>query len=48
MQLGIAGIGMGIPLATVGTLVIMVGYMLTGRWKKNIAQEGAQPGEVSM
>jgi putative MATE family efflux protein len=48
MQMGITGVGMGIPIASLGTLIIMVGYMLTGKWKHNAAQSGAASGEISM
>jgi Na+-driven multidrug efflux pump len=34
---GLFGVGLGAPIASAGTLVLVVGYMLSGRWKENAA-----------
>jgi len=32
---GMKGIGMGAPVASAGTLLIMIGFLVSGRWKRN-------------
>ncbi|MDR1017356.1 MAG: MATE family efflux transporter [Lachnospiraceae bacterium] len=35
MHMGIQGVGLGAPTATAATLIIVVGYLLSGKWKTN-------------
>ncbi len=39
---GIMGVGMGAPSASFGTLIIMVVFLISGRWKINAAMKGKQ------
>jgi putative MATE family efflux protein len=34
---GLFGVGLGAPIASAGTLILVIGYMLSGRWKENAA-----------
>jgi putative MATE family efflux protein len=34
---GLFGVGLGAPLASVGTLLVIVVYLMTGKWKRNAA-----------
>ncbi|GHU79921.1 MATE family efflux transporter [Clostridia bacterium] len=36
MGWGLTGIGLGAPAASFGTLLVIIGFMLTGRWKHNV------------
>jgi putative MATE family efflux protein len=36
---GILGVGMGAPAASAGTLIVMIIFLLTGRWKTNVAMK---------
>jgi len=38
LQWGLTGIGLGIPVASTGTVLIIIGFFISGKWKKNIAQ----------
>ena len=35
---GLFGIGLGIPLAGAGVTLMIIGYLLTGRWKRNLVK----------
>jgi putative MATE family efflux protein len=37
---GLFGVGLGAPIASAGTLVLVIGYMLSGKWKENAALTG--------
>ncbi|MDR3167884.1 MAG: MATE family efflux transporter, partial [Treponema sp.] len=32
---GLFGVGMGAPAASMGVLLVIIGYMISGRWKQN-------------
>jgi Na+-driven multidrug efflux pump len=34
LDLGLRGVGMAVPLATAGTLVCLLIYLLSGRWRR--------------
>ncbi|MDR1795231.1 MAG: MATE family efflux transporter [Erysipelotrichaceae bacterium] len=38
MGWGIKGVGLGAPAASAGTLVIIIGFLLSGRWKHNVVR----------
>jgi putative MATE family efflux protein len=38
LQWGLTGIGLGIPVASAGTVLITTGYLISGKWKKNIVR----------
>ncbi len=33
---GLKGVGLGAPTATIGTLLIIIAYLLSGKWKRNV------------
>lgn len=33
---GLKGIGLGAPIASAGVLLIIIGYLFTGKWKENV------------
>jgi Na+-driven multidrug efflux pump len=33
---GLFGIGWGAPAASAGTLLLIIGYMISGKWKRNV------------
>jgi Na+-driven multidrug efflux pump len=33
---GLYGIGWGAPAASAGTLLLITGYMISGKWKRNV------------
>jgi Na+-driven multidrug efflux pump len=35
MNWGLFGVGMGAPVASAGTLLVVIVYLMTGRWKYN-------------
>jgi putative MATE family efflux protein len=35
---GLKGIGMAAPVASTGVLLVIIGYLFTGKWKRNIIQ----------
>jgi Na+-driven multidrug efflux pump len=35
LKWGVKGVGVGAPSASLATLIIIIGFMLTGRWKEN-------------
>ncbi len=42
LEWGIMGVGMGAPVASFGTLLIMIIFLLSGRWKKNLVTKGIE------
>ncbi|MCH1983988.1 MATE family efflux transporter [Ruminococcus sp. OA3] len=38
LGLGIAGVGMGAPIASAGSLFLIIWFYFSGRWRKNLAQ----------
>jgi Na+-driven multidrug efflux pump len=42
---GLFGVGLGAPIASAGTLLLVTGYMLSGKWKVNavLGKAGAAP-----
>jgi Na+-driven multidrug efflux pump len=38
LQWGLTGIGLGIPVASAGTVLITTGFLISGRWKKNVVR----------
>ncbi|MDR1909717.1 MAG: MATE family efflux transporter [Spirochaetaceae bacterium] len=44
---GLFGVGMGAPVASVGTLAVMIVYLSTGKWKRNAVRRGG-PAVVSL
>ena len=36
--LGIAGVGMGAPIASAGSLLLIIWFYFSGKWRKNLAQ----------
>jgi putative MATE family efflux protein len=36
MDWGLNGVGLGAPAASLGTLLIIIGYLFTGKWKHNV------------
>jgi putative MATE family efflux protein len=38
---GLAGVGLGAPVASLGVLIIIVAYLFTGKWKNNVIQHEA-------
>ena len=40
MGMGIMGVGIGAPAASAGSLVLIVWFLLSGRWKKNVVKGG--------
>jgi putative MATE family efflux protein len=38
---GLRGVGLGAPVASAGVLAVIIGYMLTGNWKRNAVRHGA-------
>jgi hypothetical protein len=41
--MGLRGVGLGAPVASLGTLIITVIYLMTGAWKHNAVKHGT-PG----
>lgn len=37
---GLSGIGLGVPVASVGALLLIVGFLWSGRWKQNAVVSG--------
>ncbi|MDR2101650.1 MAG: MATE family efflux transporter [Treponema sp.] len=33
---GLFGVGMGAPVASLGVLLVIIGYMISGKWKQNV------------
>ncbi|MDR0320397.1 MAG: MATE family efflux transporter, partial [Treponema sp.] len=33
---GLKGVGLGVPAASLGTLLLVIGYLLTGKWKRSV------------
>jgi Na+-driven multidrug efflux pump len=45
LERGLAGIGYGAPIADAGALLMIIGYLLSGKWKTNAAlKAGAELG----
>jgi putative MATE family efflux protein len=42
---GLFGVGLGAPVASAGTMLVITGYLLSGRWKYNAIQHDAIPAE---
>ncbi|MDR2938865.1 MAG: MATE family efflux transporter [Clostridiales bacterium] len=40
MKLGLLGAGMGAPIASVGSLIVIIIFLISGKWKRNIARGG--------
>jgi Na+-driven multidrug efflux pump len=38
LQWGLTGIGLGIPVASAGTVLITAGFLISGKWKKNVVK----------
>ena len=38
LQWGLTGIGLGIPVASTGTVLITIGFLISGKWKKNVVK----------
>jgi Na+-driven multidrug efflux pump len=43
---GLFGVGMGAPVASAGVLLVVAGFMLSGRWRHNAIKTG--PAEESL
>ena len=44
LDMGLFGVGLGAPVASAGSLIAIVVFLLTGRWKHNaIKHDGAEP-----
>jgi putative MATE family efflux protein len=41
---GLFGVGLGAPLASTGVLLVIIGFMLSGRWRHNVVN--SEKGEV--
>jgi putative MATE family efflux protein len=41
---GLSGIGLGAPVASAGTLLIIIGYLFTGKWKHNVIRHKSASG----
>ncbi|MCL2320454.1 MAG: MATE family efflux transporter, partial [Treponema sp.] len=37
---GLKGVGLGAPAASLGVLLIIIGFLFTGRWKHNVIRHG--------
>ena len=42
---GLKGIGMGAPVASLVVLIIIIGFLFTGKWKHNVVGKYSQPSE---
>jgi putative MATE family efflux protein len=42
---GLFGVGLGAPVASAGTMLVIAGYLLSGRWKSNAVHHGTVPAE---
>ena len=36
LNLGLGGVGMGAPIASFGALLVVIGFLISGRWKHNV------------
>jgi putative MATE family efflux protein len=36
MGWGLKGIGLGVPVASLGALLVIIGYLISGKWKRNV------------
>jgi len=43
LDYGISGVGMGVPVASLGSLIIIIFFLMSGRWKHNAT--GITPGK---
>jgi putative MATE family efflux protein len=43
---GLSGVGLGIPVASLWTLILVIAFLLTGRWKHNVIRHGPNPEQV--
>jgi len=43
---GLKGVGLGVPAASAGVLVMIIIFLFTGRWKQNNIRHNAVPGPV--
>jgi putative MATE family efflux protein len=37
---GLRGVGLGAPVASAGVLIVIIGYLFTGNWKRNAVRHG--------
>ena len=37
LHLGLTGVGLGGPIASVGSIILIVVFLISGRWKENKA-----------
>jgi putative MATE family efflux protein len=45
MGWGLKGVGLGAPAASSGVLLVIIGYLISGKWKRNVIKHGAALGE---
>jgi Na+-driven multidrug efflux pump len=41
LGLGLFGAGLGVPIATTGTLLVILGFLASGRWKRNLVKNAS-------
>jgi putative MATE family efflux protein len=42
---GLLGVGMGAPVASAGVLLVVIGYMISGKWRRNVIKAGQAGGK---
>lgn len=47
MGWGLLGIGMGAPTASVFIMLVIIGFLISGRWKQNVVKSVSAPAAVS-
>ena len=46
LELGLGGVGLGAPIASAGALLVIVGFLISGRWKHNVVKNAVTAGEL--
>jgi Na+-driven multidrug efflux pump len=43
---GLGGVGLGVPVASAASLIVIIGFLMSGRWKHNIIHSAVIAGDV--
>jgi putative MATE family efflux protein len=46
LNLGLKGVGLGAPIASAGALLVIIGFLISGRWKYNVVNNNVALGEM--